>query len=169
MTPSTTSLYRQVAAEGATYIGLLTVVLDSLAEDLRLAGLAAASRDIPARCAASNHAFLLLAHLESWATDLDEPALKASLLTFYSYVRSTLTTLQAHTTEQPFLDLAVHVTELRITWQTKEASLRQGHSVVDSPPATRHPASVHSASVQVTASHPADPEPAQPRTLRWSA
>lgn len=128
MTPSTTSLYRQVAAEGATYIGLLTVVLDSLAEDLRLAGIAATCGDISARCAASNHAFLLLAHLESWATDLDEPALKSSLLAFYNYVRATLTTLQTQTTQQPFLDLATHVTQLRITWQTKEASLRQQQS-----------------------------------------
>ena len=150
MTASTTTLYRQVAGEGATYIGLLTVVLDSLAEDLRLAGLAAARADIPARCSASNHAFLLLAHLESWATDLDELALKSSLLTFYSYVRATLTTLQTATTQQPFLDLATHVTELRITWQTKEAQLRQGQARLIATP--------HS------------PEaPAAPRPFSWSA
>ena len=150
MPPSTTSLYRQVAAEGATYIGLLTVVLDSLAEDLRLAGLAAARHDIPARCSASNHAFLLLGHLESWAADLDEPALKSSLLTFYTYLRSTLLTLQAETRTQPFLDLATHVTQLRITWQTKESTLRQTQA-------------------RATPPSPHSPEPPAPRQASWSA
>ena len=149
MPPSATSLYRQVAAEGATYIGLLTVVLDSLAEDLRLAGLAAARHDIPARCSASNHAFLMLAHLESWATDLDEPALKSSLLTFYTYLRSTLLTLQSEPRTQPFLDLATHVTQLRITWQTKESALRQNQ-------------------IRPTASHSPEPQTA-PRQASWSA
>ncbi len=125
MTPSTTSLYRQVAAEGATYIGLLTVVLDSLAEDLRLAGLAATRRDIPARCSASNHAFLLLGHLESWAVEMDEPSLKTSLLSFYSYIRATLLELQLGASEQRFFELVTHVTLLRATWQQKEKAFLQ--------------------------------------------
>ena len=159
MNPSTTSLYRQVAAEGATYIGLLTVVLDSLAEDLRLAGLAATRYDIPARCSASNHAFLLLAHLESWATDMDEPALKSSLLTFYAYVRSTLLILQTQSTQQPFLDLATHVTLLRTTWQTKESDLRQKQSRSFTPPLSPTPfAAVQAPELQTT-----------PRSLSWSA
>ena len=128
MTPSTTSLYRQVAAEGATYIGLLTVVLDSLAEDVRLAGIAATRGDIPGRCSASNHAFLLLGHLESWADEMDEPALKTSLLSFYCYVRNALIALQAETNEQRFRDLAIHVTQLRAAWQAKEVEVLQSRN-----------------------------------------
>ena len=124
MTPPTTTLYRQVAAEGATYIGLLTVVLDSLAEDIRRAGLASAANDIQGRCSASNHAFLLLAHLESWAGELGEEPLKTSLAAFYAYVRSNLMTLQCQTGTEPFFDLAAHVAQLRATWQKKESELR---------------------------------------------
>ena len=125
MTPSKASLYRKIAAEGATYIGLLTAVLDSLAEDLRIAGVAVTCNDIPARCAASNHALLLLGHLESWAVEMEEPSLKASLLTFYAYTRSSLISMQIETNDQPFRDLAMHVTQLRSTWQKKEMEFRK--------------------------------------------
>ena len=128
MTNSTTSHYRQVAAEGATYIGLLMVVLDSLAEDLRCAGAAVTAGDITGRCTASNHAFSLLGHLESWATSLDELPLRDSLLTFYAYVRSSIVSLQSGASEQPFYDLAMHVTQLRATWQQKETKLRLAHT-----------------------------------------
>ena len=128
MHESTTSFYRQIAAEGASYIGLLTVVLDSLAEDLRRAGVAASRHDITSRCIASNHAFLLLGHLESWAAEMEEPALKASLLSFYFYLRATLLKLQIETSEHGFRDLAMHVTQLRITWQKKEMEVLQSYS-----------------------------------------
>lgn len=121
---ATETLYRQVAAEGATYIGLLIVVYDSLAEDLRRAGLAAAANNISNRCSASNHALLLLGHLEDWAASLEEPPLKASLIAFYSYLRSSILALQTRNTAEPFHELAGEVTALRATWQQKDSELR---------------------------------------------
>ncbi len=124
MRNATETLYRQVAAEGATYIGLLIVVYDSLAEDLRRAGLAVAANDISTRCTASNHALLLLGHLESWAASLEDLPLKASLTAFYSYLRSSILTLQTRNAAEPFHELAGEVTGLRATWQHKEFELR---------------------------------------------
>ncbi len=115
------TLYRRAAAEGATYIGLLLVVYDSLAEDLRRAGEAAARNDIAARCHASNHALLLLGHLESWTNSVDDPVLQTSLGQFYAYLRSQTLTIQAKPQPEAFHELARLVSETRAAWQQKEA------------------------------------------------
>ena len=63
--------YRQAAANGATQIGILLIAYDALAADLLLAAEAASTGDIGTRCSRSNHALLLLGHLESWVGFLD--------------------------------------------------------------------------------------------------
>lgn len=113
------TLYRQIAAEGATYVGLLIVVYDTLSADLRRAGDAVAAGDIRARCAACNHALLLLGHLDSWAAAMDEVPLRTSLADFYAYLRASVLALQTHASATPFYELATHVIGLRATWQQK--------------------------------------------------
>ncbi len=117
------TFYRQAAGEGATYIGLLIVVYDTLAGDLRRAGGAAERGDIAARCDATNHALLLLGHLESWASALPELSLRESLGQFYSFVRIQALALQAAQDKRGFVDLAQLVEETRAVWQQKEASV----------------------------------------------
>lgn len=128
--PTSESLYRQMAGEGATYIGLLLVVYDTLAEDLRRAGQAVERGEISARCDASNHALLLLGHLESWTTSLDDTTLAASLLQFYSYLRGQALQLQSATYPAGFYELASLVAETRACWQKRESQL--------APPASLH-------------------------------
>ena len=123
MATSSESFYRQTAAEGATYIGLLIVVYDTLAGDLRRAGLAVKQNDIAVRCNASNHALLLLGHLESWAAALEEHSLADSLSRFYSHLRSQLLSLQSHAEPEALFALAELVEQTRATWQTKEIQL----------------------------------------------
>ena len=126
--PSSESFYRQMSGEGATYIGLLLVVYDTLAEDLRRAGQAVARADIQARCDATNHAFLLLGHLESWVASLDDATLQTSLLQFYSYLRSQATHLQTASQPDGFFELAKLVGETRAAWQKRESQqARAGH------------------------------------------
>lgn len=117
------TFYRQAAGEGATYIGLLLVVYDTLAGDLRRAGQAVEAGDIAGRCDATNHALLLLGHLESWAASLAEVELRESLGRFYAFLRSQAIALQAATVGAGFADLAGLVEETRAVWQQKEASL----------------------------------------------
>ncbi len=119
--PSSESFYRQMSGEGATYIGLLLVVYDTLAEDLRRAGQAVERADIGARCDATNHAFLLLGHLESWVASLDDTTLQTSLLQFYSYLRSQAMLLQTATRPDGFCELARLVGETRAAWQKRES------------------------------------------------
>ncbi len=115
------TLYRQTAAEGATYIGLLLVVYDTLAGDLRRAGAAVDGNNIAVRCEASNHALLLLGHLESWTASLEEPALKDSLAQFYAYLRAQMLFHQAESQAQAFFSLASLVEQTRAVWQAKES------------------------------------------------
>ena len=119
--PTSETLYRQMAGEGATYIGLLLVVYDTLAADLRRAGQAIERGDIAARCDATNHALLLLGHLESWTASLDDATLQASLRQFYSYLRSQAMLLQTASNPAEFYELARLVGETRAAWQQRES------------------------------------------------
>ena len=129
MITSSETLYRHAATEGATYIGLLIVVYDSLAEDLRRAALAVTRNDIAGRCAASNHALLLLGHLESWTNSVEDLTLKTSLSEFYAYVRSQTVAIQAQPEPERFHELARLISETRAAWQQKEALHHQAAPV----------------------------------------
>lgn len=122
MTTPSATLYRSAAAEGATYIGSLLLVYDGIANDLRRAAEALTRNDIAGRCNASNHALLLLGHLESWAKSMEDPALETSLLQFYSYLRAQTLTLQNNAEPEQFHELARLVSETRAAWQQKEAA-----------------------------------------------
>lgn len=116
--------YRRAAGEGASHIGLLTIVYDTLADDLRNAGQAVLQGDIAARCKYSNHGLSLLGHLESWVQSIDDAALRESLMTFYGYLRSQILCLQAEPTFDAFESLASSVRETRAVWQQKESASR---------------------------------------------
>ena len=115
--------YQQASASGATHIGLLTIVYDALAGDLRQAGEAVNAGDISARCRYSSHALLLLAHLENWTELLDDPQLAGSLRDFYTTLRSGILAGQQAVRPEAFEDLAKLVTETRASWQLKEQQL----------------------------------------------
>lgn len=112
--------YRSAAAEGATQIGLLTLAYDGLAHDLTKAAEAISSNDIVARCNASNHALLLLGHLDSWIQFLDDSTLAASLAEFYQTLRHEVLRFQQRGTREDFQRLASLVLETRAVWQRKE-------------------------------------------------
>lgn len=113
--------YRTSSADGATHIGLLLSVYDSLVEDISLAGEAAQRADLGSRCRHSQHALLLLGHLEDWISLLDDVGLQQSLRTFYAYVRTEVLRLQATDCKGGFPELAMRVSETRAAWQKKES------------------------------------------------
>lgn len=120
----TAHTYRAAALEGASHLGLLLATYDVLAEDIRLAGEAAAAAHIEERCRLSGHAALLLGHLESWVPLLEEPVLETSLIRFYAHIRSELMRLQTSVDGEGFADLALQVGETRAAWQHKGDNLR---------------------------------------------
>jgi flagellin-specific chaperone FliS len=117
------SAYRLSAADSATHIDVLLAAYDALAEDLRLAGAAAAIGDVAARCRYSEHAHLVLGHLQNWIPLLENAALEESLTTFYEYLRSRLLCLQACVEVSQFSALAMCICETRAAWQKKKAML----------------------------------------------
>lgn len=121
-TQQSTSAYQSASASGATQAGLLQLVYGSLAQDLLRAARAVRDGDIEARCAASNHALLLLGHLESWLDNLDEPHLAESLQAFYSMLRTAILHLQAVPDAALFESYAQAVLDTRAAWQVKESS-----------------------------------------------
>jgi len=125
---SSVRAYRNSAIEGASHIDILLACYDALAEDIRTAGSAASKGDFAARCRYSQRAQLLIGHLESWASVLDDSELVASLTTFYQYLRDQILRLQSCGNRDKFVALALVVCETRAVWQRKqaEAQLRAG-------------------------------------------
>lgn len=131
-------LYRTFSADGATMLDLLLSTFDALAEDLRLTAHAAATEDIASRCARSQHALLLLGHLESWIPDLSEQPVQESLTRFYGYLRLELLRLQAVPDEKAFLQLSAQVAEIRAAWQRRFWQAQPSPSAI---PSEIHPRS----------------------------
>ena len=128
--------YRHSATEGANHIDILLACYDALAEDMRLAGQSALRGDIPARCRHSEHALLLIGHLESWVSFLDDVNLAASLTNFYEHLRAEVLRLQVSLDFNDYMNLALVVCEVRATWQKKlSTELSQRGTAA----ATQHP------------------------------
>jgi flagellar secretion chaperone FliS len=113
--------YRKSAIEGATTIGLMIALFDTLVGDLRRAAAALRANDIETRCRESNHAALVISQLESWV-DLKNGGESAQTLhRFYAYLRAKM--LEAAGTKSPKLletqiEMILHV---RSAWQQLDA------------------------------------------------
>jgi flagellar secretion chaperone FliS len=109
--------YRKSAIEGASSIGLIIALFDTLAGDLRRAAAAIRKNEIERRCRELNHAALVLGQLESWI-HLDQGGESArSLSQFYAYLRAKM--MDASVTQsaqllETLIDMILHV---RTAWQ----------------------------------------------------
>jgi len=80
--------YRQTSIAGASPIGLMIALFDTMAGDFRRAAAALRKNDIETRCKELNHAALVLGQLESWV-DLKNGGESAEALSrFYAYLRA---------------------------------------------------------------------------------
>jgi flagellar protein FliS len=109
--------YRKSAIEGASSIGLIIALFDTLAGDLRRAAAAIRKNDIEKRCRELNHAALVLGQLESWI-DLDQGGDSARTLSqFYAYLRAKMMEASVSKSAQlleTLIDMILHV---RTAWQ----------------------------------------------------
>ncbi len=109
--------YRKSAIEGASSIGLIIALFDTLAGDLRRAAAAIGKNDIEKRCRELNHGSLVLGQLESWI-DMNNGGESAQTLSgFYAYLRAKM--MEAAGTNSAKLleaqiDMILHV---RSAWQ----------------------------------------------------
>jgi flagellar protein FliS len=109
--------YRKSAIEGATSIGLMIALFDTLVGDFRRAADALRKNDIETRCRELNHATLVLGQLENWLDTKNGGESAATLARFYAYLRSKM--MQAAVTQSASLleaqiDMILHV---RSAWQ----------------------------------------------------
>ena len=77
--------YRKSAIEGASSIGLIIALFDTLAGDLRRAAAAIRKNDIEKRCKELDHASLVLGQLESWV-DMDKGGESAQTLASFMLI-----------------------------------------------------------------------------------
>src|ERR1700751_2014626 len=119
--------YRKSAIEGASSIGLIIVIFDTLAGDLRRAAAAIRKNDIEKRCRELDHACLVLGQLESWV-DMEKGGDSArSLSHFYAYLRATM--MEASVPQSAsVLDTQIEtILQVRSAWQ-KLDNAQQGPS-----------------------------------------
>lgn len=117
--------YRKSSIEGASPIGLMLVLFDTMVGDLRRATTAIRKNDIELRCKEMNHALIVLGQLESWV-DMENGGESAKTLArFYTYLRSNI--MKAAGTQSAELlnaqiDMILHV---RTAWQQLDATAVQ--------------------------------------------
>jgi flagellar protein FliS len=109
--------YQMSAIQGASSIGLIVVLFDTLVRDLRRAAAALRKNDIETRCKELNHASLVLGQLENWI-DKDKGGESAQTLTqFYAYLRAKMmeaTVTRSATVLDTLIDMVLQV---RSAWQ----------------------------------------------------
>jgi len=109
--------YRRVAIAGASTIGLMIALFDTLVGDLRRAAAALRKGDIETRCREMNHAALVISQLESWI-DLKNGGESAQTLSrFYPYLRAKM--LEAASLLDKQIEMILHI---RSAWQQLDAS-----------------------------------------------
>jgi flagellar protein FliS len=112
--------YRKSAIEGASPIGLVVVLYDTLWGDFRRASDAIRNGDIASRCKELNHALVVLGQLESWVAPDSETELAASLTLFYRYLRAQVmeaSVKQSSAVLDAAMELILHV---RAAWQQRD-------------------------------------------------
>jgi flagellar protein FliS len=123
MMQMTTELsYRKSAIAGASTIGLMIALFDTLAGNFRRAAAAIRKNDIEARCSELNHAALVLGQLESWVDVKNGGGSAQTLSRFYSYLRAKM--MEASATKSATLleaqiEIILHV---RSAWQLLDVS-----------------------------------------------
>jgi flagellar protein FliS len=126
--------YRRSAIEGASTIGLMIALFDTLVGDLRRATTALRKNDIETRCRELNHATLVLGQLNEWV-DLENGGESARTLNrFYAYLRAKM--MEAAVTQKAELlekqiDMILHV---RSSWQKLDVGLVETPAKPDETP-----------------------------------
>jgi len=119
---TTEMTYRKSSIAGASSIGLMIVLFDTLAGDLRRAANALRANDIETRCKELNHGALVLGRLESWV-DLENGGESArDLSRLYAHLRAKM--IEAGGTKSAaLLDAQVElILQIRSAWQLLDSS-----------------------------------------------
>ncbi len=114
--------YRRSAIEGASPIGLVIALYDTLSGDLRRAASAIRNNDIEARCKDLNHAALVLGQLEDWIDHKNGGELAQNLSSFYSYIRAKMMEASLSKSAQLLEAQIDLISQVRSAWQQLDMS-----------------------------------------------
>jgi flagellar protein FliS len=109
--------YQMSAIQGASSIGLMIVLFDTLMGDLRRAAAALRKNDIETRCRDLNHASVVLGQLESWLDPGQGGESAQTLTRFYAYLRAKMMEAAVRNSAEMLetqIDMILHV---RSAWQ----------------------------------------------------
>jgi len=120
--------YRRSAVAGASWIGLVIALYDTLSGNLRRSAAAIRNKNIEARCAEVNHAMLVLGQLESMSNGQSgqgNDELANSLSVFYSYLRARMMEASIEQSAALMEAQIELVLQVRSAWQQRDLASSQ--------------------------------------------
>lgn len=108
--------YRKTAVQGASGLGLLIALYDTLAGDLRRAAEAQRRVDLEDRSRELKHALLVVAALENWI-EADSGELAKQLVAFYARLRRNILEAQAKQSAEMLEHEMTEIIRIREMWQ----------------------------------------------------
>ena len=134
--------YTLSAIEGASPIGLIVVLFDTLAGDLRRAAAALNQSDIETRCKELNHATLVIGQLASWI-DLAKGGESArNLAGFYAYLQAKMMEAAVSKSAKPLEAPIQMILQVRTAWHKLDVAPQQGAEKTIAKPVTTSTAAV---------------------------
>jgi flagellar secretion chaperone FliS len=117
--------YRKSAIQGASTIGLVIALYDTLSGDFRRAASAIRADNIERRCAELNHAALVLGQLENWVDVNSGEELAQNLVVFYGYLRAKMLEASLQKSAPILEELIELILQVRGAWQQRDAGVAQ--------------------------------------------
>jgi len=114
------SAYRQSTGFGATAVGQIIALYDTILRDLRQASSAIESGEIEQRVNSSNHALIVIGELQS-VLDFERGGTSARILnSFYTVSRVMLTEASILSSREKFQELIAMFARLRAAWSAAD-------------------------------------------------
>jgi flagellar biosynthetic protein FliS len=121
MYPQQTELsYRRSALAGATSIGLVIALYDTLSGNLRRAATAIRNNNIEQRCSELNHGLLVLGQLESMIDTKSKDEVGNSLTLFYGYLRNRMLMASLEKSATMLEEQIGLILQVRSAWQQRD-------------------------------------------------
>lgn len=120
MSPTELAYRKTAAAAGATGLGLLIAMYDTLAGNLHRAAQAERSNDLEKRSTELNHALMVIAFLEDRVRRGNGGELADQLNAFYATLRSRMIEAQVKRSPEILEEQMTLVLNVRATWQEIE-------------------------------------------------
>jgi flagellar protein FliS len=122
-THDSATAYFQSTAVGASAVGQVVALYDTILRDLRRATEAIAANQVEKRIDASNHAIMVIGELQGVLDFGRGGEVARNLSSFYSVMRAIISAAAAHGSLEKFNDIIPMVAQLRAAWCEVERTI----------------------------------------------